>query len=266
MLRILISIIVASLCSASPFPVGTIRNGTCAPTAYHGGDCDTHSSGWFPGVESVEACLAKVKACKMGNFLSYGGDKSCSWYRYSECDFAHLCVDCSKDHGPNCPTSHGLAPCPHYIPFTSEVVKIASPVPPPSPSPSPSPPGPPRPMPSGCYVDNATGPVSYKFAPGNVFPTDSAHPHGLRLTDSPAKCCALCQLYKNCSFWTWEHGGTAAKPTCYQYQSACCFLKTAAAATGRVPSGQPGCCSIVQCCLVYVSFHSINLASFLQSV
>ena len=40
----------------------------------------------------------------------------------------------------------------------------------------------------------------------------------------------MCKSFKNCSFWSFEHSGTAAKPTCYQYEDACCFLKTAAAA------------------------------------
>jgi len=90
-----------------------------------------------------------------------------------------------------------------------------------------------------CYVDNATGPVTYKFAPGNVFPTTQDYPHGLRLAASSETCCEMCQSLKNCSLWTFEYGGTAAKPTCYQYQSACCYLKTDAAATGRA-AGRPG--------------------------
>lgn len=95
-------------------------------------------------------------------------------------------------------------------------------------------------MPGGCFLDNATGPVTYdKFAPGNVFPNDPAHPHCVRLADSPGHCCATCQLYKNCSFWTWDNGGTAARPTCYQYKGACCYLKTAAAWPDRKP-GTPG--------------------------
>ena len=93
----------------------------------------------------------------------------------------------------------------------------------------PSSPGPPAPMPAGCYVNDAYGPVSYKYAPGNVFPTDANHPHGLRLVDSAAHCCTLCQTYKNCSFWTYSAGGTPAQPTCYSFSGACCFLKTDAA-------------------------------------
>jgi hypothetical protein len=53
--------------------------------------------------------------------------------------------------------------------------------------------------------------------------------NGLRRTDSPAQCCALCQGLKNCSFWTYEFGGTAAKPTCLGQPGNCCYLKTAAA-------------------------------------
>jgi hypothetical protein len=122
--------------TASAFPpVGTIGNGTCFPTSYHGTDCDTHTSGYFTGVSSLSACKAKVSACKMGNILTWGAaDHSCSWY--SQCDFAHLCVDCSKDKGPNCPISRGQAACPHYFPFTSEVLRIPPPTPPTPPPPT----------------------------------------------------------------------------------------------------------------------------------
>ena len=92
----------------------------------------------------------------------------------------------------------------------------------------PSPPGPPTP-PGGCYVDSA---VSYKFAPGNLFP--DAPNHGVQLTDSAAGCCKICLAFKNCSFYTFEHGGTAAQLTCYSKPGSCCFLKTAAAAGGAL--------------------------------
>jgi len=93
-------------------------------------------------------------------------------------------------------------------------------------------------MPASCYVDNAHGPVSFKYSPGNVFPTDANHPHGLRLSDSPAHCCAICQLYKNCTYWTYSAGGAPAKPTCYSFSGGCCFLKTAVAWPGS--PGTPG--------------------------
>jgi hypothetical protein len=83
----------------------------------------------------------------------------------------------------------------------------------------------------GCTVNK--GAVSYKYAPGNVFPTDPDH--GLRLVDRSAQCCALCQGLANCSYWTFEHGGTAAKPNCYDKPGACCFLKTSAAKGGSQP-------------------------------
>ena len=97
-------------------------------------------------------------------------------------------------------------------------------------------------MPAGCYVDNATGPVSFKYAPGDIFPNEPAHPHGLRLTDTAAHCCTLCQSFKNCSFWTYEYAGPAAQPNCYGKAGACCYLKTAAAWAGRA-SGGPGAIS-----------------------
>eukprot|EP00935_MAST-01C_sp_MAST-1C-sp1_P000476 g476.t1 len=212
------------------FPVGTIGNGTCQATYYHGDDCDTHPTGFFTGITSLEACAAKVKPCKMANFLTWGAtDNSCSWY--NECDFAHLCKDCSKDTGPNCPKPK----CPHYFAFTSEVLKI------PPPTPAPTPPPPPGPTPIGCFVDNATGPISYKFAPGNCFP--NAPNHGVKVTDSAAHCCAMCQALENCTFYTYEHGGSTAQPTCYSSAGACCYLKTAAAWAGRTTCSQPGCVS-----------------------
>ena len=42
----------------------------------------------------------------------------------------------------------------------------------------------------GCFIAPR---VSYKYAPGDVFPNEPAHPHGLRLADSPAECCAMCK-------------------------------------------------------------------------
>ena len=97
----------------------------------------------------------------------------------------------------------------------------------------------PPPGSTGCFVDNATGPITYKFAPGNVFPNTPDHPHGLRLADSPAHCCDICKALNNCSFWTWEHSGPADQPMCYSMHGACCYLKTVDAATGRA-AGQAG--------------------------
>ena len=58
---------------------------------------------------------------------------------------------------------------------------------------------------------------------------------------SPAKCCAMCQALKNCSFFTYSAGGTPGKPTCYNHAGGCCFLKTA---EGGIPAaGCPGCTS-----------------------
>ena len=81
-----------------------------------------------------------------------------------------------------------------------------------------------------CYMQPKASGWNYKFAPGNVFPTDAMHPHGLRLTENSAQCCTLCQSLKNCTFFTYSAGGTAAKPTCYTSShlgpGGCCFLKT----------------------------------------
>jgi len=85
---------------------------------------------------------------------------------------------------------------------------------------------PPTPAPGGCF---AVKDRDYKFAPGNVFPATKTYPRGMRPVDTAAQCCDLCKSFKNCSFWTYENSGTAAKPLCYQYKQACCILKTEAA-------------------------------------
>lgn len=101
----------------------------------------------------------------------------------------------------------------------------------------------------GCFVGPPA--TSYKYAPGNVFPSDPLHPHGLRLTDSPVQCCATCQALKNCSFWTYGAGGTTAKPTCYTFNGGCCYLKTAAAKGGAspTPGATSGTTELVPLCL-----------------
>ena len=78
-------------------------------------------------------------------------------------------------------------------------------------------PPPSPPMPGGCYVDNATGPVTY--VGGNIFP----HPYSV-VAESSGNCCQQCQSFKNCSFWTYTCAGKAGK---------CCYLKNANALNGR---------------------------------
>ena len=74
--------------------MGTIGNGTCGPTSY-GGDCNSKPKGSFPGMKSFVECEAKVKSCGMANYVSFSLEwNDCSWYQ--ECDFAHLCADCTK--------------------------------------------------------------------------------------------------------------------------------------------------------------------------
>lgn len=104
-------------------PIGTTGNGTCGPTDY-GKDCNVDPKGSFPGMPTLEACVAKLKGCKMANFASWSlGWNDCSWY--TECDWDHLCSDVTKA-GPDCPAT----PAPVYHPFTSKVLRI-----PPAPGP-----------------------------------------------------------------------------------------------------------------------------------
>jgi hypothetical protein len=136
------TVALAALCAslanaAPPPPVGAILNGTCGATTF-GGDCDTAPKGAFKGVATLAACVAKVKACKMGNYASFSnvpGNQDCSWY--SECDTSDLCKDCSKPaSSPTCPPAPG---CPKYYPYQTEVVKAVKPAPPGPPMPAPLP-------------------------------------------------------------------------------------------------------------------------------
>ena len=101
----------------SPFPVGTIGNGTCGATAY-GKDCSVDPRGSFPGMKTFDDCVAKVKSCSMGNYVSYSTQANdCSWY--STCDFEHLCTDCSKSSAPNCPGNG----CPSSFRWETELLR-----------------------------------------------------------------------------------------------------------------------------------------------
>jgi hypothetical protein len=197
------------------FPPGTTGNGTCPASSYHGTDCDTNPSGYFTGVKTLADCVAKVKPCKMGNYLTWGAtDNSCSWYNY--CDFAHLCKDCSKDSGPNCPSPK----CPHYFAFTSQVLR---PTPAPVPTPAPTPP----PGPAGCYIDQVGG-ISY--IGGNIF----GDHHQVNTSATADGCCKICQQYSKaenghtaCDFWQWD------SVSCYGHPGPCCRLKSSVAWKGR---------------------------------
>jgi hypothetical protein len=92
----------------------------------------------------------------------------------------------------------------------------------------------PAPLPASCF---AVKDKDYKFAPGGLFPSTPTYPHGMRPVDTAGQCCDMCKSFKNCSFWTYENGGTAAKPKCYQYEKACCILKTEAASGGSAHAG-----------------------------
>jgi len=93
----------------------------------------------------------------------------------------------------------------------------------------------PPPGPMKCNVDPAG--TTYKWGAGNLFPDKADHggSYGPTLVD-PSQCCALCQSFKNCSFWTYSAGGTKEKPVCYGLPGGCCFLNTAAAAAGKAMS------------------------------
>ena len=119
-----VNVAVAWRAPPPPPPVGTIGNGTCGATKY-GGDCNTDPTGAWDarkeGILNLTACVAKARGCKMANFVSFSlkdWNSDCSWY--SACDMGHLCEDCS---------TCGIG-CPSYVPYSSEVIKVAPPSPP----------------------------------------------------------------------------------------------------------------------------------------
>ena len=139
MLLLPLALALALALARATSPVGTVKNGTCGATSV-GPDCNTAPKGSFPGLDTMAACVAKLKGCKMANYVSFSppaplGWGDCSWYNAASCDFDHLCSG-------GCAT---LPPSPAGCPmlptlkcsFTSEVLKT------PGPSPGPSPPGPP---------------------------------------------------------------------------------------------------------------------------
>ena len=132
-------------------PKGTLRNGTCGVfTDEQGfqpppgpwpikpnGNCMKDPKGFYPHTPTFEACvdMIKSKGCTMAKYISWGGfnlpqkiggissapfESMCAWF--SECDFAHLCVDCSKATGPQCPATKWK----NYASFTSIKLEPAS--------------------------------------------------------------------------------------------------------------------------------------------
>jgi len=106
--------------SSPPPPVGTTGNGTCGATDF-GKDCDVDPRGAWDaraeGIMNLSACVARAAPCKQAKFVSFcfaDDNADCSWY--SDCDFDHLCEDCS---------TCGIG-CPHYFPYESEVLRAAS--------------------------------------------------------------------------------------------------------------------------------------------
>ena len=61
----------------------------------------------------------------------------------------------------------------------------------------------PPPMPKGCFLSPPG--TNYKYAPGRLFPKapDDGGYYGPTM-DSGAKCCAVCESFKNCSFFTYR--------------------------------------------------------------
>jgi len=117
----------------TPFPVGTIGNGTCGEIlSKKPNDCATDAQGYFEDIPTLAACAAKVKSCPLGNYVSWSSkDNSCAWY--NTCDMATLCVRCdapgacAQPRNPQCPQCS--RDCPSYWPHTSEVIKKIAPPP-----------------------------------------------------------------------------------------------------------------------------------------
>jgi len=71
-------------------PVGTTGKGTCGVTAV-GGTCTEATSGAYDakkeGITSLAECVAKVKGCSNGNYVSYSAKhEDCSWYSHCAMD------------------------------------------------------------------------------------------------------------------------------------------------------------------------------------
>ena len=85
----------------------TAAAAVAAAPAATGGDCNVQPSGaWNAKTENIttlEQCVAKAKACKMANFVSFSnvpGNSDCSWYQ--SCNTGQLCENCHTC-GIGCP-------------------------------------------------------------------------------------------------------------------------------------------------------------------
>jgi hypothetical protein len=172
-------------------------------------------------ITTAEQCVAACCANPKVPVCTYAGFNAAAKNRCIAGDW-HKCSSCRRGGDTTFLVNFGPTP--------------PGPTPGPPAPPSPSPPSPPGPMPIGCFVDDAHGPVQFKYSPGTLFPNEPNH--GVKITRSAAQCCTLCKSFTNCTFWDYEHGGTAAQPTCYNQAGGCCFLKTDAAWPGQ--PGQPG--------------------------
>ena len=70
--------------------VGTTGTGTCGDTSY-GGTCADHPYGSYnsttAGIQTLQACVEKVKGCSNGNYVSYSAkNEDCSWYAHCDMD------------------------------------------------------------------------------------------------------------------------------------------------------------------------------------
>ena len=168
-----------------------IYNGTCLSGGggAEGGDCNAMRAGSFSavnesggtgggmGIRYLEDCVARVKKCKYGNYVSFqfgGGPFSCAWSETcATLGTPQFCVDCSAKPNGSCAALHGK--CPGFIQFYTQVIRDGPPAHPPLPNftcstPVPSPrPGPPPPPPAPAPPPPAAGTPWGHVGPWNIF-------------------------------------------------------------------------------------------------
>ena len=155
-----------------------LYNGTCVGDGSNtGGDCDAMRAGSFkngPDVSTFELCVARVKKCKYGNYVTFNtGAYGCAWAQHCPTiGTPAFCVDCHLKANGTCAKLAGR--CPAFIQFITQVIKVGPPAPaplpnftctgqppaPPTPAPPPTPPAPAPP---------ATGTPWEHVGPWNIF-------------------------------------------------------------------------------------------------
>ena len=69
-----------------------LARGSCRPGPEYEAhtNCETASSGIWPRLTSIDACVAACISCANCNYVSFRVERGCSWYSMCDLDFGSL--------------------------------------------------------------------------------------------------------------------------------------------------------------------------------